>query len=125
MKLEYLPDGPNDSGLIRLYDYGQAEVHALRKIASELATGARERVVLQHENWIVPIVGCKLSLQRGQRDFGIRQLGPLRFECELTADGWNNVAGLLEPFCESATTGFQWLTNRGRVAFLISHSGQW
>jgi hypothetical protein len=24
--LEYLPDGPNDSGLIRLYDYGSSEV---------------------------------------------------------------------------------------------------
>ena len=25
MKLEYLPNGPNDSGLIRLYDYGSSE----------------------------------------------------------------------------------------------------
>jgi hypothetical protein len=34
MKLEFLPDGPDNSGLIRLYDYSQSDVQALSKIAS-------------------------------------------------------------------------------------------
>ena len=41
------------------------------------------------------------------------------FEWVLSPDGWSNVEGLLEPFTESDTSGFQWLTNRGRVAVLI------
>jgi len=92
----------------------------LRKLTGELANGARERIALDEESWVAPVEGCKLILRRGKRNSGIRQLGSLNFECELTADGWNNVEGLLEPFC-SATTGFQWLTNQGRISLLISH----
>jgi hypothetical protein len=125
MKLEFLVDGPDNSGLIRLYDYSQSDVDALSKIASELATGSRKQIALQSESWVAPIGGCKLMLRLGERNSGIRQVGPLDFECELSADGWNNVEGLLEPFCNSATTGFQWLTNSGRISFLISHSGRW
>ena len=51
MKLEYLPDGPDDSGLIRLYDYGPSEVRELRRITGELATGDRERIALSEETW--------------------------------------------------------------------------
>ena len=40
MKLEYLPDSPNDCGLIRLHAYGLSEVRELRKFTGELATGA-------------------------------------------------------------------------------------
>ena len=108
---------------MRLYDYSQGETHALRKIASELVTGVREWIDPLDESWIVPSGGCKLTLQRGERDFDIRKLGSLSFACELTEDGWNNVEELLDPFCKSVTTGFQWLTDRGRIAFLISPSG--
>ena len=125
MKLEFLPDGPDNSGLIRLYDYSQSDVHALSKIASELATGSRKQIALQSESWVAPISGCKLILRLGERNSGIRQVGPLDFECEFSADGWNNVEGLLEPFRNSATTGFQWLTYQGRISFLISHNGRW
>jgi hypothetical protein len=125
MKLEFLPDGPDNSGLIRLYDYSQSDVHALSKTASELATGSRRQIALESESWVAPIGGCKLILQRGERDSGVRQVGPLDFECELSADGWNNVEGLLEPFCNSAITSFQWLTSQGRISFLISQNGQW
>jgi hypothetical protein len=125
MKLEFLPNGPNNAGLIRLCDYSQSDVHALSKIASELATGPRKQIALQSESWVVSVGGCKLIPQRGERDFGIRQAAPLNFECELSADGWNNVEGLLEPFCNPATTGFQWLTSQGRISFLISNNGQW
>jgi hypothetical protein len=52
MKLEYLPDGRNHSGLIRLYDYGSSEVRELRKLTGELATGAREQIALNEESWI-------------------------------------------------------------------------
>ena len=97
MKLEYLPDGPKDSGLIRLYDYGSSEVRELRKLTGELATGARERIALNEERWVAPVEGCKLLLRRGERNSGIRQLGSLKFECELSADGWNTIEGLLEP----------------------------
>ena len=43
----------------------------------------------------------------------------------LTPNGWSNVDVLLEPFCESNTSGFQWFTQLGRIAPLISKTGQW
>jgi len=54
MKLEYLPDGPNGLGLVRLYEYVPSEVRALEGIARKLATRACEQISLQGEKWIVP-----------------------------------------------------------------------
>src|SRR5262245_45615960 len=125
MRLEYLHSGPNESGLIRLYDFAQVEACELKKFARELASGASARIVLQKEKWVVPVGGCGLSLQRADRDFGIRQIGALSFECELTGLGWDNVQFLLEPFCASPVVGFQWLTTQGKTPLLISHDGKW
>ena len=125
MKLEYLPGGSPECPLIRLYDFGQSEAKQLKELVKSLATGDREKVALHNEAWVESVGGCSLNLRRGNRNQGIRQSQTLRFECVLSSDGWSNVEGLLEPFCESNTTGFQWLTNGGRVALLISRSGQW
>jgi hypothetical protein len=125
VKLEYLPGGSPECPLIRLYDFGQSEAKQLRELVKSLANGDRENVALHNEAWVESVGGCSLNLRRENRNQGIRQSQMLRFECVLTSDGWSNVEGLLEPFSESNTTGFQWLTNGGRVALLISGSGQW
>lgn len=125
MKLEYLSDAAKNLRLIRLYDYTETEVPKLRTITTELSIGLCEKISLEREGWMAPIGGCKLTLQCGERDFGICQLGPRDLACVLDAGGWKNVEGLLAPFCNSATTGFQWLVNRGEIALLISRSGQW
>ena len=49
MKLEYLPNGPNGLGLVRLYEYVPGEVRELKGIAGKLATGASEQIPLQGE----------------------------------------------------------------------------
>jgi len=125
MKLEYLPSGPNDSGLVRLYEYAPEEARALNGIARKLATGSCKHICLQNESWIVPLDACRLSLQQGDADFGLRRVGPLSFECELTANGWRNVVSLLDQFCNSKTKRFLWLTDKGRISFLLSPNGQW
>ena len=125
MKLEYLPHGPHGSGLIRLYEHVPGEVRELKGIAGKLATGASEQISLEGEKWIVPVDDCRLTLQRGDGDFGVRRVGPLSFECELTLDGCRSVVSLLELFCNSKNKRFQWLFKRGRIYFLISLDGQW
>ena len=125
MKLEYLPGGSPECPLIRLYDFGQSEAKQLRKLVESLATGGRENVALHNEAWVESVGGCSLNLRRANRNQGIRQSRTLRFECLLSPGGWSNVEGLLEPFCESETTGFQWLTYVGKVSLLISRNGQW
>jgi hypothetical protein len=124
MKLEYLPDGPNGLGLVRLYEYVPGDENR-KELHANWQLGACEQISLQGEKWIVPVDDCRLTLQWGDGDFGVRRVGPLSFECELTVDGWRSVVSLLEQFCNSKTKRFQWLTQRGRISFLISLDGQW
>jgi hypothetical protein len=74
MKLEYLPQGPHGSGLIRLYEYVPGEVPELKGIVGKLATGAREQISLEDEKWLVPVDDCRLTLRRGDGDFGVISL---------------------------------------------------
>ena len=57
------------------------EVRELKAIARKLTTRTCEQISLQGEKWIVPVDDCRLSLQRGDADFGVRRVGPLSFEC--------------------------------------------
>ena len=125
VKLEYLREGSPECPVIRMYDFGQAEAKQLRELVKSLATGDRENVEFHNEAWVESVGGCSLTLRRGNRNQGILQSQTLRFECVLSSDGWNNAEGLLGPFSESNTTDFQWLTNHGRIALLISRSGHW
>jgi hypothetical protein len=125
VKLEYLPDGSSECPLIRLYEFDQSEARQLRQLVKSMVSGDLQVVALQNEVWVDPVGGCCLSLRRGNRDQGIRQARTLQFECVPSPDGWSNVEGLIEPFCQSQTFGFQWLTHDGGIGLLISRSGQW
>jgi hypothetical protein len=125
VKLENLPDGLPDCPLIRLYEFDQSEARLLRQLAKSLAAGEREVLALHDEEWIESVGGCSLNLRRRDRDQGVRATPFNIFECVLSAEGWRNVEALLEPLCESGPSRFQWLTRQGRIALLISPSGQW
>jgi hypothetical protein len=101
------------------------EVQLLRQLVRLLATGEREVVVLQDEFWVQPVRGCCLTLRQAKQNYGVRQADGLTFECELNSSGWSNVEGLLDPFCDSDISGFQWLTHDGTVSLLISQSRRW
>jgi hypothetical protein len=125
MRLEYLAEGSRDCPLIRLYAFSQADAITLKQLVRSLIAGDRQQVALHDEMWIEPIGGCRLALKRGNRDQEVCQVGSLSFECVLSTDGWSNVEGLLEPFCSSDATGFQWLTHDGTISLLISQRGHW
>ncbi len=42
-----------------------------------------------------------------------------------TTETWRNIEGLVEPFCEATTQGFQWLTEGGDASLLLSTDGAW
>jgi hypothetical protein len=125
MKFEYLSDGSKDCPLIRLYDFSRTEVQLLRQLVRLLAAGERDVVALQDEFWVQPVRGCRLTLRQARQNCGVRQAEGLNFQCELNSDGWSNVEGLLDPFCDSDISGFQWLTRDGTISLLISQSGKW
>jgi|SRR5215475_7511465 len=125
MKLEYLPDGSPECPLIRLYEFDQPQARQLTALVKSLGAGDCQDVALQNESWVEPVRSCCLNLRVGTRNHGVRQVGPHRFECVLSLDSWRNMEGLLEPFLGSTSSGFQWLTNEGKVGLLISRNGQW
>jgi hypothetical protein len=125
MKLEFLKEGSQHSPLIRLYEFDQAEVAELRRLVQSLVAGSLQSVRLDNQAWVTPIGGCRLLLKLNTWDEGIRNIGPLEFECLLTADRWSNVEGLLEPFGKANVMGHQWLSEIGTVSLLISPDGTW
>ena len=125
MKLEFLSEGSPDCPLIRLYSFTRPEAQRLKEIASQLSTGELREIALHGEPGVEPVSDCHLLLRLGKRDQGIIQLAPLRFECALSDEGWLNVSFLLEPFCGTDRTGFQWLVDESPISLLISDKGTW
>jgi hypothetical protein len=124
VKLKYLRDGSPNCPLVRSYEVDQSEARKLRHLAKSLVAGVRQDVALHNEVWVEPIEGCRVNLRQGTRDQGICQARTFPFECVVSPDDWSSVDGLLEPYCASQNSGLQWLTHDGRIALLISRSGQ-
>lgn len=124
MKLEYLATGSPDCPLIRLFSFDSSEAQKLRNLVAMLSTRSSPQLDLNEHLSIQAVGGCSLSLRTGNQDEGIRRCGPTSFECVLTTNGWEQVEGLLAPFCESAT-GYQWLIDTGTIRLLISVTGKW
>jgi hypothetical protein len=125
MKLEFLAGGPPDNPLVRLHDFTQDDARQLRRIFYLLADGSLKTAILQDMSFIEAVCGCRLKLLVGTRDRGIHSTASNIFECTLTKLGWDNVGGLTDPFCESGSKGFQWLTEHGPIRLLISRNGEW
>lgn len=127
MRLEYLPDGSVDCPLIRLYDFDAAAATRLLRVVTSLSDGSVGRIILDEQQEIISIDGCKLALVAGGSDHGVvKMTAANQFECVLTPESWANVAGLIEPFCEpGAFNGFQWLDETSDISLLLSPKGLW
>ena len=126
MRLEYLASGSPDCPLIRLFDFQASEAADLLAAINTLASGSAEQVEVHQLPFVESVGGCRLVLRRQHLDAAIMG-GPHEneFECGFTADTWDNVAGLLEPFAAEHSYGYQWLAGSpGYAALLISaHPG--
>ena len=127
MRLEYLPDGSPDFPLIRLYDFDHHTMTGFRRLVAELRNGSRRELVVHDLPEVEAVGGCQLVLEVGKRNLGvIRSRCENSFTCILTEAGWENVADLMEPFCEPGQAGaFQWLSDEGKIPLLLSVNGQW
>ena len=125
MKIEYLPDGSDDCPMIRLYDFAQSEIADLFAAVTTLASSERLSVAVDELAGVETISECRLTLRSGVRDIGVVHVDArASFECGLRPEGWDNVAGLIEPFLNAAS-GYQWLVMLGDARLLHSVDGQW
>jgi hypothetical protein len=127
VRLEYLPDGSPDCPLIRLYDFDHRTVGVLRHCVTELRNGARRELAVHDLPDVEAVDGCRLVFEVGMGNLGVIRSGSSNsFRCVLTEAGWENVAHLMEPFCEPVQAGnFQWLSDEGKISLLLSVNGQW
>ncbi|MBI1370072.1 MAG: hypothetical protein GC162_15640 [Planctomycetes bacterium] len=123
MKVELLTDGSPDCPLVRLYDFTPAEAEALRAGVRRLADGQCKQLDLAADCDASPMGGFALSFVVGRRDVGLTSEGRRHF-WELRSETWDNLEGLLGPFV-NGLTGYQWLSNEGGTALLISTNGHW
>ncbi len=125
MKLEFLASGARDCRLIRIYEFTAEEAHQLRRIAIQLAGTKETRVFLHKQPNVNAIGGCELTLHQGEKDRGVSEISPLKFDWILSQASWLQVAGLIRPFSREGATGFQWLSQPKKVQILLSFDGKW
>jgi hypothetical protein len=125
MKLEFVESGSPDCPLIRLYEFGTKEADSLRGVTLRLARTREQTVAFHEQPGIIPIGGCQLTLQLGEKDRGVSETGLNKFRWVLSKTGWLQVAGLIQPFMQTDSRGFQWLSGAGQIRVLLSHDGRW
>lgn len=125
MKLELLASGSPDCALIRLYEFNSKEAYQLRRIALQLARGKETTIPLHKESNVISIGGCELILRRGKKDRRVFEISSLKFEWALSRAGWRRVADLIRPFSRGTASGYQWLSEPGKVQILLSLDGKW
>jgi hypothetical protein len=125
MKLEFVREGSPDCPLLRFYDFDSAEARQLQHAVLRLVRKSDEMIALHEQPGIRTVAGCELTLLRADNVQGVRETAPGEFEWLYSIDGWLEVAGLIQPFCQGDAGGFQWLNRIGKIAVLLSRDGSW
>ena len=119
MRLSFVPDGMSDGPVLVLSRFTGTQVCVLQTAVRDLSAGRRTSAS-------VPVdsdEGLSLEFVVVHRDLGVGRQGGV-FTCALSAASWDTVDGLLDPFVTGGD-GFQWLTDAGPIALLLSESGRW
>lgn len=123
--MEFVRAGSPDCPLLRLYDFESTEARQLQHAVLRLVRKNDEMIALHRQPGIQPLAGCELTLLRADNMQGVRETAPQKFEWLYSIDGWLEVAGLIQPFCQVDAGGFQWLSRIGKIAVLLSRDGNW
>ena len=125
MKLDCLPNADSGRTIVRLYDFTELDVSQLNRVVCELASQVVNRCEVHAMPGVTALSGCKLTFLLKGRDEYLIKTAPMQFECGLSAGGWEDVSGLLEPFSEGSR-GYQWLVGSpGEADLLLSVTGEW
>jgi hypothetical protein len=127
LRLEFLRSGSPECPLLRFSGEDLNACEQLKETFERLAEGRLDRVRISELPGIAAIDDCRLIASIGTRNRGVGQSGGSdSFEWVLTSAGWDNNAGLIEPFCNhSGLASFQWLDSPSDIPVLFSPGGQW
>jgi hypothetical protein len=124
MDIEYFPEPK----ILLIYGHQPKIIAHFRE---QIAALGEKRVVTfpVHElQGFRSIGGCQLFVSNAASDYGTRLVNkPLTFECKLRPITWDNIEGLLEPFCDGSyfAGNHQFLDSHGKIQLIISGSRGW
>jgi len=124
MRIDYFSDNSEDCPLLRIFEVTSEECQNLMDVFYRLSRGELKEAAVQEAVGRDSATGCRLAAKTGKRDIGVVPADRDRFECILRPGTWDNIAGLVEPFCEDHR-GYQWLDRSSGTALLLSPSGEW
>lgn len=123
MRIEFLAEGSEDCPLILLTREHEQDVPALAAALRRVPIGPVE---LHKLPGVEAVGGVALVALTARANLGVRVRRHNVFEWVLDASGWEEVAGLLEPFIEpSQEDGFQFLNRHSGPKLVISTNGKW
>ena len=127
MKIEFLDNDAPECPLLRIYDFDALAASRLRDALDTLSKKKGRSVEIHELPDTVGVGGCQITAISGDLDTGVLKTAKGRnaFQWILKPTTWDNVVGLIEPFCGLESKGFQWLDRIGKIAVLISHRGTW
>jgi len=129
MRVEYFADGSVDCPLVLLYGADPTEATSLSRALRGLSASSESRLAIHELPGFSSVAGCRLFASCSGIDIGVKMIQPPnQFECFLGALSWENIVGLLEPFCDQENitiSRFQYLDENGEIRLLISTERAW
>lgn len=100
MRIEHFEPGDQDRPVILIYGNEPRVVKALLSAVRTLSQGSQLRVAVHELPGFESVDGCELFFFASNSDRGVQFIAsPRSFECSIRPLWWENVVGLLEPFC--------------------------
>ena len=133
MKLEFLDDisdggrftGVVTDQLVRLFDFDRNQAAMFRQAIHQTIIEKGQSLDLSKLGF-VETINCQLTLQLSDNSRGITSPDQYNFICSLTIHDYANMIYLLEPFCMTDSSGYQWLYDIDTpIEFLFSPDGTW
>jgi hypothetical protein len=124
IKLEFFEDGYEGGPLLLLWDGSASDVSRLVKVFESLAERTGVRIALHELPFIEPTPYVAVLAVSGNHSSGVVRKTPA-LEWEQSLSGWDNAAGLLEPFAKSTAGGFQFLNRAGGAEVIYSTHKSW
>ncbi|MFI5148477.1 MAG: hypothetical protein ACHQRM_02015 [Bacteroidia bacterium] len=132
MKLEFLSDltaGGRykhvvSERLVRLYDFNRQEATKLRAAILEEVITHHKALSLSSLDFIQSL-NSNLTFRISHENVGITTTDGMVLFLDQTIEQYKEMLNLMEPFCESESSGYQWLIETCEIDLLFSPGGTW
>jgi hypothetical protein len=128
VKLEFFENGLDGEPLILLYGGTADEARQLRDAIAKLAESSERQLAIHDLAFVEAIRGIAVTAVSGERDEGVRSVGPEAFLWTLSSNAWSEINELLDPFTLYPNTehaSFQYLNPSNGPEVIYSTDRKW